>query len=85
MIKFQIFSKPNCMACKMTNNVAQSLHINKDLTVIDPEQDTSLINTLKSKYHVRQMPFVKVLKNGKLIDTWTGFQPDKIKQYRKEA
>ena len=87
MVKLKIYSKPNCMACKMTSNITQSMHIPHSLTVIHPEspKDSKLIDQLKNKYHVRQMPFVQAVKDGHIIDSWTGFQPDKIKQYRKEA
>lgn len=72
------------MACKMTNNLVQSLHINKTTKVIDlnNNSDQTLIDRLKHDYHVQQMPFVQVFHNDHLIDHWTGFHPDKIKSYR---
>lgn len=72
------------MACKMTNNLVQSLHINKTNKVIDLHNNTdqTLIDHLKHDYHVQQMPFVQVFQNNHLIDYWTGFRPEKIKLYR---
>lgn len=71
----------------MTNNLVQSLQIDNCKEIVDPETKVgqNIIEKLKSQYHVRQMPFVQVFDHQKLINSWTGFQPDKIKQYRKEA
>ena len=71
----------------MTNNLVQSLQIDNYKEIVDPETKVgqNIIEKLKSQYHVRQMPFVQVFDHQKLINSWTGFQPDKIKQYRKEA
>lgn len=83
----KIYAKPKCIQCKMTNNLVQSLQINNCKEIVDPEtkDGQNIIEKLKSQYHVRQMPFVQVFDHQKLINSWTGFQPDKIKQYRKEA
>lgn len=83
----KIYTKPKCIQCKMTNNLVQSLQIDNCKEIVDPETKVgqNIIEKLKSQYHVRQMPFVQVFDHQKLINSWTGFQPDKIKQYRKEA
>lgn len=71
----------------MTNNIVQAMQIKRTIKIIQPEnkKDEKLIEVLKRDYHVRQMPFVQAYRNGLLIDCWTGFRPEKIKQYRKEA
>ena len=71
----------------MTNNLVQSLQIDNYKEIVDPETKVgqNIIEKLKSQYHVRQMPFVQVFDHQRVINSWTGFQPDKIKQYRKEA
>ena len=73
------------MACKMTNNVLQSLHQTINHVVLEDSNPKTapLIEKLKTKYHVRQMPFVKVVQNDQVKDTWSGFHPDKIKQWSK--
>ena len=73
------------MACKMTNNVLQSLHQTINHVVLEDSNPKTapLIEKLKTKYHVRQMPFVQVVQNDQVKDTWSGFHPDKIKQWSK--
>ena len=85
MIQFNVYSRPHCMACKMTNNVLQSLHQNINHVVLEDSnpKTASLIEKLKTQYHVRQMPFVQVVQNDQIKDTWSGFHPDKIKQWSK--
>lgn len=73
------------MACKMTNNILQSLHQSINHVVLEDSNPKTapLIEKLKTKYHVRQMPFVQVVQNDQIKDTWSGFHPDKIKQWSK--
>lgn len=99
---FVLYTKPHCMACKMTHNVLQSLHANvienyhgnpKETNLIDIDSNNAhkaawskrKINSLIKKTGLHQMPIVKVYNDQtqQLVDTWGGFQPDKIKKWAK--
>lgn len=43
------------------------------------------IESLKSKYGIRQLPFIKIIDDSnKIIDSWTGFKPEKLKYWAGE-
>lgn len=71
----------------MTINILKSRQQNINHIILDKNNPKTqvLIDKLKSQYHVRQMPFVQVISNNHVIASWTGFHPDKIKQYSKET
>ena len=69
----------------MTKKVLQRLQKNIYHVVLEDSNPNTapLIEKLKTQYHVRQMPFVQVVQNDQIKDTWSGFHPDKIKQWSK--
>lgn len=97
-----IYSKPNCVQCKMTKMLIQKLnypysdnyhgdlHLNN---VIDINSNDSKkrewsehkIQSLIRKTGLHKMPIVKVRDNdtGAILDTFGGFQPDRIKKWYK--
>lgn len=42
------------------------------------------VERLKAKYHIQQLPLVKIVDDeGRLIEYWSGFRPNKINEYAK--
>jgi len=56
-----------------------------DITAADKrKREWSLrkVESLKAKYHIQQLPLVKIVDDdGKLIEYWSGFQMNKIREY----
>lgn len=67
----------------------------KETNLIDPDSSNQAkaawsqrkIKSLVKKTGLHAMPIVKIYddKSGKLLDTWGGFKPDKIKQWAPKA
>ncbi|MFR0563860.1 glutaredoxin family protein [Lacticaseibacillus paracasei] len=42
------------------------------------------VERLKAKYHIQQLPLVKIVdEEGRLVEYWSGFRPNKINEYAK--
>lgn len=98
-----LYTKNNCVSCKMTHKLLDTLNVdytdcyhgNPDetneinLESSDPKKvawSQAKIDKLSSKYNVHQMPFIKVVdEKGNMIDSWSGFRPDRIKQFANTA
>ena len=95
-----LYTKPNCMPCKMTTKLLDDKGISYENTYYgDPKQTNSIeldsndpekknwsekkVEKLKSKYNITSLPLIKVIDNEteKELDYWSGFRPDKIKQW----
>jgi hypothetical protein len=74
MIK--IYGKPGCTKCRMTKmQLPQADYV--ELSLDDP-----MFETFRAQ-GVLSMPVVQVFgKNCELLDEWSDFQIDKIKQYK---
>lgn len=70
MIK--VFTKTNCIQCKMTKKLMEQLKI--DFQELKIDDDTEALNYLKNK-GIKSVPYVETKK-----ENWFGFRPDKIKQ-----
>lgn len=73
-----VYSTPSCMACRSTQNSFSKQ--NTQIQKIDITQDTVSYDRLTSMGFT-SAPVVEVTENGKTIDIWTGFRPDKISQF----
>lgn len=67
-----IYTKNNCIQCKMTKNLLDKLDI--QYNEINIEQNPNELEALK-KRGVKRMPFIEVKATK---ENWSGFQPDKI-------
>ena len=60
-----------------------------DLESTDPNRQQwswDKLSKIKSKYNVSQMPLVKVVdEEGNLMDYWSGFRPNKIREWFSEG
>lgn len=95
-----IYTKPNCMPCKMTTKLLDAKNVpyvnsyygnsseTNDVDVLssDPKKRTwseQKVEKLKAKYGITSLPLVKIIddETNQELDYWSGFQPDKIKQW----
>lgn len=95
-----IYTKPNCMPCKMTTKLLDAKNVpyvnsyygnsseTNDVDVLssDPKKRTwseQKVEKLKAKYSITSLPLVKIIddETNQELDYWSGFQPDKIKQW----
>lgn len=95
-----VYTKPNCVQCKMTMRLMDELDISyvdtyygdanktNSIDIQSNKQDKrawsiAKVNKLKEKYHIQQMPLVKIINDetGELMEYWSGFKPDKIHAY----
>lgn len=74
MIK--VFTKDNCMACKMTKNVLKDLGI--DFSEVNIDQDSEAFNYLIEN-NLRTLPIVE--HNNEVVAM--GFQPQHLKKLKK--
>lgn len=77
-----VYGKPNCVQCKATVRALEKA--DADYDYLDVSTDSALFDYLASQ-GVSQMPFVEVVEaqdgEGVVVDSWSGFNPDKIKEY----
>lgn len=79
MGKMIIFHKNNCVQCKMTMKLLDGDKTPYESINIDDQPDYA--EMLKEEGYLRA-PVVKVFSNDdELVDSWTGFSPDKVKKY----
>lgn len=71
-----VFTKDNCVACKMTKNVLNDLGI--DFMEINVDEDLDAFNYLITK-NLRTLPIVE--HNNELVAM--GFQPQNLKKLKK--
>lgn len=77
MSKVTVFSKPHCVQCNATKRALDKASVAH--VVIDVSESVAAFDYLSDKGH-SQMPVVEVFDNdGELVDSWTGFDPEKIK------
>lgn len=95
-----VYTKPNCVQCKMTMRLMDELDISyvdtyygdanktNSIDIQSNKQDKrawsiAKVNKLKEKYHIQQMPLVKIINDetGELMEYWAGFKPEKIHAY----
>lgn len=77
-----VYSKPECVQCDWTKKKLAENGV--EYTELDATADGSARKMVEDS-GVLQMPMVDVFENGKLVDRWHGFKPDKIKGLRKAA
>ena len=70
-----VYTKPACVQCNATYRALDKKGHN--YTSIDITQDLALAELLREQGHM-QAPVIFVHKDGLLIDSWSGFRPDKI-------
>lgn len=69
-----LYTKDNCVQCKMTKAVLNQYHIPyQERNISNPEYKTFLLNQ-----NITSMP--ALFKDNTFL--WTGFRPDKIKQFK---
>ncbi|EJO03848.1 glutaredoxin-like protein NrdH [Oenococcus oeni] len=73
MADITVYTKNNCVQCKMTKNFLTSMNI--DFKEINIDEHPELIAQLKAEGH-RQTPVVKI--SG--FDSFSGFRPDALKK-----
>lgn len=95
-----IYTKPNCMPCKMTTRLLDSKQVpyvnsyygnsneTNDVDVMSPDNkkrtwSEQKVEKLKAKYNIQSLPLIKIVEDdsGKELDFWSGFRPDKIKEW----
>lgn len=72
----KVFTKDNCMACKMTKNVLKDLGI--DFSEVNIDQDSEAFNYLIEN-NLRTLPIVE--HNNEVLAM--GFQPQNLKKLKK--
>jgi glutaredoxin-like protein NrdH len=89
-ITLTIYSKPACVQCTGTlrhletkkNTAGEKLAANKDFGYIDATQDEAAFDFIANTLGTRQMPVgVARGEDGKVLDWWTGFNPDKLDEW----
>ena len=70
--KIKVYTKEKCIQCKMTKKLMNRLGV--DYTEINIDEDKEALDYLKEK-GVKSAPYIETEN-----ESWTGFQPDKIKQ-----
>lgn len=77
LVRAKVYYTKGCPRCRLTLRALEEQHIaySKQLVLDD---DPLLEDFRRAGY--RSFPVVKVFRNDTLIDTMTGFQPQKIKQ-----
>lgn len=69
-----LYTKDNCVQCKMTKAVLNQYRIPyQERNISNPEYKTFLLNQ-----NITSMP--ALFKDNNFL--WTGFRPDKIKQFK---
>lgn len=78
MPKIEIFTKPNCIQCKMSKEKIK----NQGLKYIEHnvEKEPELINTIKNEMGYHALPVIVVHKEDGTSYDWFGFRPDLIKK-----
>ena len=74
-----VYTKPNCVQCKMTYRALDSANIEYD--VVDITEVPAALEYVTEELGYRQAPVVVVDDD----DHWSGFQPDQIKRLTKRA
>lgn len=73
MIRGYIYGTTNCAGCKMTEKLAD----NPKWTTHDVTNDDQLRERLRSQGY-QQFPVVEVFGRNGLLDSWSGFRPERI-------
>lgn len=69
-----------CPKCRQTLNLLDKLNVKIIKKVVDPD-DQITIGLLKQN-GVQQFPYVMVVDGaGSLLDSWSDFKPDKVKEW----
>lgn len=68
----KVYTKNGCIQCKMTKRLMDQMKI--DYKEINIDEDKAALTYLKEK-GVKSAPYIETE-----TESWTGFQPDKIKQ-----
>lgn len=68
----KVYTKNGCIQCKMTKRLMDQMKI--DYKEINIDEDKEALDYLKEK-GVKSAPYIETEN-----ESWTGFQPDKIKQ-----
>lgn len=76
MTKIKLYGSNACMQCKTTEKFLIQKNIAFDK--IDVNKSPQAIEHL-SGLGYKSIPVVEILEDNILVDSWTGFQPDKIK------
>lgn len=77
-----IYSKNNCVKCKMTKNLFTRLNTPFSEINLEDSENEALLNEFRENGY-RAMPIIRVFDKNttELIDEWTDFQDKKVKQY----
>lgn len=68
-----VYTKPGCVRCRMTMKQLHLPIIQRTAT----DEDYAKFRAIG----YQSMPVVEVVQEGKVIDAWSDFRADKIKQY----
>lgn len=84
-----LYSKPNCMKCRMTyNQLSKAMHVKVE-KLFDPErQNTEWSNRKIEKFRAQgynAMPVLRIYddQTGERLDDWCDMQKDKIDFWKK--
>ncbi|MGX6962449.1 hypothetical protein [Vagococcus xieshaowenii] len=68
---------PNCRACKLTKQ-----QFSKVTKVFNERINAEMLDNLKAT-GVKSMPYVQIIQDQKLLDSWSGLKPDRISSWIK--
>lgn len=69
----KVYSKNNCIQCKMTKELLKKRNISFLEINVDHEENKSVLSSLKEK-GIKSLPYVETEHSS-----WTGFRPAEIK------
>jgi glutaredoxin-like protein NrdH len=75
MTEVTVYTKPACVQCNATYR-----KLDKDgiaYNSVDISRDEAALDRMKSLGHL-QAPVVTLHRSGELVDSWSGFRPDKL-------
>jgi glutaredoxin-like protein NrdH len=75
----EVYSKPNCVQCTQTKKTMDKLSL--EYKVVDLMEDADAFKYVTEQLGHRAAPVVVIKdNNGKLVDSWAGFRPEKIEE-----
>lgn len=81
----KVFSKDNCMKCKMTKNLMDREELDyTEVNINHVNNPDDIISYIKDTLGYSEMPVVEAKSdNGNIV--FSGFNPNKIKELKKEV
>lgn len=73
----EVYSKPACVQCNATYRALDKSDVSYSKT--DMSQDVNALDLVRS-LGFQQAPVVLVRDGEEIVDSWSGFRPDKIKE-----